>query len=229
MQVKIPVLVGPSWRRVCQVRCSSCHGKHGAVDTHSFQNDPPSEYETRARKQDEREKERAGACVKNYSAFHSTVRVCVSRSPVRCLLCWWSAGREAARWAHTWSGGSAWHPSTSTPTGTTGGGSHWWRDTHTPGPLQLNFRFLLWDQAIICRGARTRTHTPVEVFDVLSRYSGSLSLQHLSSQLSQVVALTANQLLGWDLNVTHQTTTGGALLCKATATLRSTGTREEDH
>lgn len=69
--------------------------------------------------------------------------------------------------------------------------------------------------------ALLRKHpSPVEVPDVLLRNHCTFRLQHLGSQLCQVVALTANQLLGRDLYVTHQTATGGALLCKATTPLK---------
>lgn len=37
-----------------------------------------------------------------------------------------------------------------------------------------------------------------------------------------MVTFTANQLLGWDLHITHQAATGSALLCKGTSTLPST-------
>ena len=62
--------------------------------------------------------------------------------------------------------------------------------------------------------------SPVEVPDVLLRNDSAFRLQHLRSQLSQVVALTANQLLSRGLYVTYQTATGGALLRIATSTLR---------
>ena len=72
--------------------------------------------------------------------------------------------------------------------------------------------------------ALLRTHKPVEILDVLRRDCGSLHLQHLCSQFTQVVTFTANQLLCWDLHITHQAATGGTLLCKGTTTLPNTTT-----
>lgn len=73
----------------------------------------------------------------------------------------------------------------------------------------------------ICDGPHV--HLPIEVPDVFRWYSGPLHLQYMSGQLRQAVALAANQLLGWNLHVTHQAATGGALLCKCASPLQSTG------
>ena len=55
--------------------------------------------------------------------------------PWRFLRCWWSAGPAAARWAHTWAGRSAWHPSRWAPAGRAGAESHW-RQTWQPHSIQ---------------------------------------------------------------------------------------------
>jgi len=65
------------------------------------------------------------------------------------------------------------------------------------------------------------THSPVEIFNAFLRDCGSLSLQHLCSELCQMITFTANQLLGRDLHVAHQAATGRTLLCKGAATLRT--------
>lgn len=70
-------------------------------------------------------------CVVTFNDYISFCSYTCSCLPWHCQRCWWSAGPAAARWVHTSSVGSAWHLSTSTPTGRAGEESHWHANTYT--------------------------------------------------------------------------------------------------